>query len=108
MRNYFTKIFSRPSTILPDALSEKPSEPVVELIPVDGMFEIPDPNRPVTVVSIAPSHAADTVFVYVGGGEVVFVGDGGAQTPELRTALQELELSPATLAGGHGQAVPFE
>ena len=58
----------------------------------DGMFEIPDPDRPVTVFSIAPAHAADTVFAHVGGGEVVFVGDGGAQTPELRTALQELGL----------------
>ena len=79
----FHEIFARPSTILPDALWERLIEPVIELVPVDGMFEIPDPDRPVMVVSIAQTHAAYTVFVYVGGGEVVFVGDGGAQTPEL-------------------------
>ncbi len=104
----FEEIFTRPSTILPDALADNPTEPVIEPVPAGGTLEIPDLERPVMVVSIAPGHAADTVFTYVGGGEVVFMGDGGAQTPELRTALEELGLSPAMLAGGHGQAAPFE
>ena len=65
-------------------------------------------KRRVTAFAIAPSHASDTLFTYVGGGEVIFMGDGGPQTSELRAALEDKGISVSWYAGGHGQAAAFE
>ena len=102
----FEEIFDRPSAILPDALAENPAEPTIEAVPAGGTLEIPDSERSVIIGSISPGHASDTVFTYVAG--VVFMGDGGAQTPELRTALEDMALTASIFAGGHGQAGPIE
>jgi glyoxylase-like metal-dependent hydrolase (beta-lactamase superfamily II) len=104
----FREVFSRPSTIVPDDLAGNPATPIFELVPLGGMFEIPDPERPVTAFALDSSHASDTLFTYVGGGEVIFMGDGGQQTPELQAALEDKEISVSWYAGGHGEATAVE
>ena len=102
----FDDIFARPSTIVPDALSQSQTAPVIQGVTVGSPLDIPDSERPVKVVAITSGHASDTVFAYVGG-DIVFMGDGNAQVPELRAAVEELGLSVSTYAGGHGAATPY-
>ena len=106
--NILRQIFVRHSTIVPDALSQSQMAPAIESVSAGSPFQIADSERPVMVVAITSSHASDTVFTYVGGGNVVFMGDGSQQVPELRAAIEALGLNVTTYAVGHGQAVPYE
>ncbi|HEU4533314.1 MAG TPA: MBL fold metallo-hydrolase, partial [Polyangiaceae bacterium] len=107
---FYREAFRAPRTVSPDALSAAPRPAVFEAVEPGGTKLLNDPVRPVNVVSIDTSHAADMVVAEVGG--TVFVSDiySPGQPPlgvtgllELRASVQAQNLAVTRYAGGHGQ-----
>lgn len=118
---FFRDVFSRPSTIVPDALAAETNvEAVIETVTADTPFLIDDAARPVEVFALQTSHANDMVLTAVASGdtEVVFEsdlynpGNGGvalnlAYAAELLAAIQLSAPGADVVAGGHGAFAPL-
>lgn len=111
---YFAGAFRAARTVQPDELAAMPRPAIIEQVPGDGRVILPDAVRPVHVVAIASSHAADLVVAYVPAAKLVFVSDiyspffpanpFGAR--ELRDGIVSKNLDVQTIAGGHGGVGP--
>lgn len=79
-------------------------------MPASGELTLPDATRPVRVLAIDSTHAADMVVAYTPNQRVLFVSDifspGLAPNPpaarELRDAVIALGIAIDQIAGGHG------
>ncbi|HEY5936887.1 MAG TPA: MBL fold metallo-hydrolase [Kofleriaceae bacterium] len=110
-RAYFVRAFRAPRTIEPDELSAAPRNATVIGVPPNGIFTIPDASRPVQVVPVPSTHAADLVAGYVPSGKILFISDiyspglPGANPAGAREVLDTVvarNLALDTVAGGHG------
>ena len=76
--DFWDGVLSAPSTIRPDALSSAGVVPDIEEVPLDGTFQISDPNVTITVHHVSENpHADDMVFTLIetGGAAYVYVAD---------------------------------
>lgn len=114
-------VFKAPSTLVPDSLAQTPTDPVFELVPADGSVILADSTRPVEVYTVATSHSADSVMIYIPSADGRFLfqsdlylpGNGGFSlnpewSQELLTELQGRSMLVDTLVGGHGGAEPLD
>ncbi len=113
-RPFYTRAFGTARTLEPDELAAAPRAAAFDPVAPGATFVIPDATRPVRVVAIASTHAADMVVAYVPSAKALFVSDiyspGLPPNPygaaELKAAIAAANLDVATIAGGHGIAGP--
>lgn len=110
-RAYFTRAFRAPRTIEPDELAATPRNATVIGVAPNAVLTLPDATRPVQVVPIPSTHAADLVAAFVPGVKVLFVSDiyspglPGSNPAGAREVLDMVvarNLALETVAGGHG------
>ena len=113
-RAFFTAAFRAPHTIEPDELAAAPRAPAFDAVSVGGALTLADPVRPVQVVHVVSTHAADLVIAYIPAARLVFVSDiynpGLPANPygarELLEVIEARGLAVDTIAGGHGGVGP--
>ena len=113
-RPYFSRAVRAARTIDPDELAAMPRSAAFDTVAPGGNLVIPDGARPVHVVAIDSTHAADMVVAYVPSTKTVFVSDiyspGLPANPfgarELRDGIAAANLDVTTIAGGHGGVGP--
>ena len=111
-RPYFARAFQAARTLEPDELAAAPRSAAFDVVAPLSTFVIPDAARPVRVVAIESTHAADMVVAYVPSTKTVFVSDiyspglppNPAGIAELKTGIAGLDVT--TIAGGHGIVGP--
>jgi glyoxylase-like metal-dependent hydrolase (beta-lactamase superfamily II) len=115
-RRFFEEIFTRPSTLRPDALERNPRSATIETVPADGMYTIADDERAVEIYPLPNDHAADMVLIYVRGPGVVFVSDIYSPNPNapagpggqaVQDVIEAQGLEVSVIAGGHGGAIDY-
>jgi glyoxylase-like metal-dependent hydrolase (beta-lactamase superfamily II) len=122
---YFRQILRNPSTIRPDALSQKPSAMLSVLtVPAGGNILLADTTNPVRAYSLETAHAADALLFYVPSAKLAFQSDmynpsipntPGSQPSAIGNGAKELHkaitqthaLQVDTVAGGHGGYAPI-
>ncbi len=111
---FFAKNFAAKSSIEPDALELAPRTAVINTVPLNGSFSIPDTLRPVTVYHVPSTHAVDLVMAFVEKEGVVFSsdiytppGDAGPGAKELNDAIVKYGIKVTTIAGGHGDTISY-
>jgi len=110
VRRFFGSAFRAPHTIEPDELSTAPRHATILSVPADGELTLADATRPVRVLALDSSHAADMVVAYTPNQRVLFVSDlfspglppNPAEAGEVRDAVQAHDLAIDAIAGGHG------
>ncbi|MEQ1507622.1 MAG: MBL fold metallo-hydrolase, partial [Myxococcota bacterium] len=107
--DYYEDLFTRPRTVQPDTLAEHPVAAAFEVVPDHGSVTLGSAIHPVTVFSVASSHAGDLVVPIVTDTGTAFSVDVyspgfgvNAFGLELHTALLATGVPVTTLAGGHG------
>lgn len=109
-RPYFANAFRAARTIEPDELAMAPRAAAIDAVPVGGELVIPDANRPVRVIHVPSTHAADMVVAYAPTQRVLFVSDiyspGAPANPagakEVLDVVVARNLAIDVIAGGHG------
>lgn len=109
-RPFFSRTLRAPHSIEPDELSAAPRTPTFLTVPAGGELTLGDATRPVRVLAIDTTHAADMVAVYTPNQRVLFVTDifspGLPPNPpaarEVRDAVVAKGLAIDAIAGGHG------
>jgi len=113
---FFSEIFTRPSTLRPDALARNPRTAKIDTVPADGTYSIADAERAVELYPIPNEHAGDMVLVYVRGPNVVLVSDIYSPNPNapagpggqaVQDAIEARGLDVSMIAGGHGGVVDY-
>jgi glyoxylase-like metal-dependent hydrolase (beta-lactamase superfamily II) len=113
-RPFFARAFRAPRTLVPDELSAAPRSAVIDTVPIGGTLVLADATRPVEIVAIDSTHAADLVLAFVPAARVAFTSDiyspgfppNPAGARELVDAITAHGLAVDTLAGGHGGVGP--
>ncbi len=112
---FFEGIFTAPSTIVADALAVNPVTANIIPVPMDGSLILESGSNPVNVYPLNNDHAEDMVVIEAGG--VLFVADIYTPIPNaplppeaeiIHDLITELGLQVDTIAGAHGQTIPFE
>lgn len=109
-RPLFSRSLRAAHTIEPDELSAQPRGATFVTVPAGGELTLADATRPVRVLAVDSTHAADMVVAYTPNQRVLFVSDifnpGLPPNPpaarELRAAVQARGLAIDAIAGGHG------
>ena len=109
-RAYFSRAFRATRTIQPDELAAAPRTATIIGVPATGIVTLPDATRPVQVIPVPSTHAADLVVAYVPTGKVLFVSDiyspglppNPAGAREVLDAVVARNLALDAIAGGHG------
>ncbi len=111
---FFTKNLAAKSSIEPDALELAPRTAVINAVPLNGSFAIPDTLRPVTVYHVPSTHAVDLVMAFVEKEGIVFTsdiytppGEAGPGAKELNDAIVKYGIKVTTIAGGHGDTISY-
>jgi glyoxylase-like metal-dependent hydrolase (beta-lactamase superfamily II) len=109
---FWEHILEAPSTIVPDALAENPTAVTTVLVPEGGTLVLDDPLRPVTVYSVANTHAEDLVMTVADDAGVAFIADiyspgfppFGPGPAELYASIVEHQLDDdiTAIVGSHG------
>ena len=113
-RPFFGEAFRAARTIDPDELAATPRAAAFATVAPGDDLVLADAARPVHVVAIESTHAADMLIAYVPSAQAVFVSDiyspGFPPNPygarELRNAIVARGISVTTIAGGHGGVGP--
>lgn len=109
-RPFFAGAFRAARTIEPDELAAAPRAAVIDTVPVGGELTLPDAARPVRVITVPSTHAADMVLAYTPNQGVLFVTDiyspglpaNPAGAREVLDVVTGKGLTVSTIAGGHG------
>jgi glyoxylase-like metal-dependent hydrolase (beta-lactamase superfamily II) len=113
-RAFLTKLATTPHTIKPDALSNKPVAPTIEV--VGGKKLLGDAAHPVELYDVGPSpHVDEMLVAYLPKEKLVFVSDlftippqgpippGTPANRDFSDKLKKLGLDVQTIAPGHGR-----
>jgi glyoxylase-like metal-dependent hydrolase (beta-lactamase superfamily II) len=119
---FFEKVWARPRTVAPDALSQSPKAVMIET--VGDKRVLSDSTRSVELYHMKNSgHNDGTLLAYLPKERILLYGDGynpppgddprdPTRTPEfgqqLLQSVEQLKLSPTRIAPVHGRVVPFE
>lgn len=111
---FFANAFRASRTIEPDELAAAPRAAIIDTVPVGGELTLPDATRPVRILTVPSTHAADLVTVFTPNQGVLFVTDiyspglppNPAGAREVRDVVVSKNLAVTTIAGGHGVAGP--
>jgi glyoxylase-like metal-dependent hydrolase (beta-lactamase superfamily II) len=109
-RPFFSRTLRAAHTVEPDELTAAPHTPTFVTVPAGGEITLADATRPVRVLAVDSTHAADMVVAYTPNQRVLFVSDlfspGLPPNPpaarEVRNTVQARGLAIAAIAGGHG------
>ena len=116
-QRFFAEIFTRPSTLRPDALARNPRAVSIDTVPDGGMHAIADDERAVEVYPLPNDHAGDMVLIYVRGPGVAFVSDIYSPNPNapagpggqaVQNVIEAAGLDVNMIAGGHGGVIDYE
>ena len=112
---FFENIFTAPSTIGVDTLAANPVTADIIPVPLDGSLILESGTNSIGVYTIINNnHAEDMVVIEAGG--VFFVADVYTPVPNapllpgadtIHERITELGLQVDTIAGAHGQTIPF-
>jgi glyoxylase-like metal-dependent hydrolase (beta-lactamase superfamily II) len=107
-RPLFSRAVRAARTIEPDELAVAPRSATILTVPAGGQLTLPDATRPVRLVAVDSTHAADMVVAYAPTQRVLFVSDIFSpgfppNPPGAREVLAAIGASPIdAIAGGHG------
>lgn len=107
-RPLFSRAVRAARTIEPDELAAVPRSATLLTVPAGGQLTLPDATRPVRLIAVDSTHAADMVVAYTPSQRVLFVSDIFSPTfpPNqvgAREVLAAIGASPVdAIAGGHG------
>jgi len=107
---YFARALRAARTLEPDELAKAPRSATIQSVPANGLVTLPDATRPVQIIAVPSTHAADLVVAYVPTNQALFVSDiySPALPPnpfgarELLDTVVARGLAVETIAGGHG------
>jgi len=108
---HFEAVVNARHSVVPDELQKSPRQVTVTAVPAAGLT-LTDGVRTVNVYPVQNTHAADMVFAFVPGENLVFVSDLFSPPtptvavadipPSLTTAFTAFGLTVNKIAGGHG------
>lgn len=116
-RDFFADIFSRPSSLRPDALSQSALAPQIDVVPATGTYFVADAERTVQIYPLPNEHAGDMVLVYVREPGVVFVSDiynpnpnapAGPGGQAVQATIEAAGIDVSVIAGGHDGVIDYE
>lgn len=115
-RDFFADIFSRSSSLRPDALSQSAVMPQIDIVPATGTYVVADAERAVQIYPLANEHAGDMVLVYVREPGVVFVTDIYSPNPNapagpggqaVQATIEAAGIDVNLIVGGHGGVIDY-
>ena len=125
-RFYREQVFDASCTVLPDALAESPRAPSFEVVPTEGSLNLEATGNPMVVYHLDTAHAKDMLVVYLPNQAILFNSDLYNPLPEellglgvqpffleadirdLADGIDEYDLEPMLIVGGHGAAAPMD
>jgi len=114
--HFYQELFRAPSTVRPDALAAKPTQPTIVPAAIGSPLRLEDAAHPVVAYHVPNSHAADMLMFYLPNEKILFasdlyspgIGGFGNGPKELYTAITTTyNLDVTTMTGGHGGQGPL-